>query len=513
LVSQPDPEISETFRESPSSEDRPSAGALRQAAAFVQAYWRRLLSTSAIVLIPCFWHREIEASDLGSHVYNAWLAQLIHQGQVRGLWIDHRWNNVLFDYLLSGLGGLFGLHAAERIAVSLAVLVFFWGAFSLVCAATRTAAWYVLPLIAMAAYGWTFHIGLFNYYLSLGLSFFGLAIVWRGTGRERLLALALVPLIVLAHPLGLFWLAAAGTYVILAERVPRTYHVFLWLGGIAILFGLHGYLWSHYLVEPHPDPAWFFDGADQFVLYGDRYQIVEYAFLIFAASALVWDVFRCWRKHEKRFWERYLIAFELYALVFGAVLLLPRGVHVPGHIPAISLLTDRLTSVSLVLLLCLLAAARPLKWHLAAAGALAAVFFAFLYQDTGHINRMESQIARLVRTLPPRQRVVGTIEAPDGSRVMIQHILDRACVGYCYSYGNYEPASGMFRVRAAPGNPYVLGNFDRAVETEDGDYKVQATDLPLYQVYQCGEDGTDLCIHALKAGEYNDDLGVHSDED
>jgi len=36
---------------------------------------------SALMVVPCWWHRRIEAGDLASHVYNAWLAQLIEKGQ------------------------------------------------------------------------------------------------------------------------------------------------------------------------------------------------------------------------------------------------------------------------------------------------------------------------------------------------------------------------------------------------------------------------------------------------
>lgn len=476
---------------------------------FLRARWRVAGSASALVLLPCFWHREIEAADLGSHLYNAWLVQLIHRGQAHGLWVDHRSNNILFDYLLSGLGALFGLRASEKIAVAVVVLIFFWGAFALVCAAARRAAWHVLPLVAMAAYGWTFHIGLFNYYLSLGLSFFGLAILWRGCGRERLIVAGLAPLIFLAHPLGLFWLAAAGVYVFLAERRRLQFQLALLLAGVAALFAVHKYLWAHFVVENRPDNFWFFNGADQFVLFGDRYRTVEYAFLLFAVTALVWDVVGRLRQDESCTLADYAVPFELYLLACAAVLLLPRGAHVPGHIGAVALLTDRLTSVSVVLILCLLGAMRPHKWHLAAAAALAAVFFSFVYQDTGRINRMEDEVARLVRTLPPNQRVMGTILPPADSRVTIQHILDRACIGYCFSYGNYEPGSKMFRVRANPGNPYVLDTYDLAVEMEDGYYEVQPRDLPVYQVYQCDASGTKLCIHALKADEENDDLGVH----
>lgn len=510
-------------------------GVFRPAGRFIATSWRRLAAISALVLVPCFWHREIEAADLGSHLYNAWLVELIHRGQLRGLWIDHRWNNVLFDYLLSGLAALFGLHAAEKVAAALCVLIFVWGVFAFVCGATRSASWRLLPLIVMAAYGWTFYIGLFNYYLALGLSFFALAILWRGKPAEWLIALAIAPLIVLAHPLALFWLVGAGIYVLAAERVTPRYHIGLLGAGVAMLLGIHGYLWSHYIVEARPHDFWFFNGADQFVLFGGRYHIVEYAFLALIAAALLWALFQHAQSRNalgatrsvpsktrpllgmeardlfltfRFFAHAVAIPLELYVLVFAAVLLLPRGAHVPGHIGAIALLTDRLTSISAVLLICLVAATRPQKWHLIVGLALAVVFFAFMYQDTGRINRMEAEVARLVRTLPPGQRVMGTIPPPPDWRVTIQHVLDRACIGYCYSYGNYEPGSKMFRVRAVPGNPYVLPDYDLAIEMERGTYVVHPADLPVWEIYECGPSGVSvanarLCIAPLQTGERN----------
>jgi len=489
----------------------PSAAAFSIVSRFVRTQWHWISAISILVLIPCFWHREIEAADLGSHVYNAWLVQLIHKGQVHGLWIDHRWNNILFDYLLSAFGSFLSLRNAERIVVSICVLIFFWGVFALVAAASRRPAWHLLPFIAVISYGWTFEMGFFNYYLALGLSFWALAVVWRGVGRERLIALAIAPLVVLAHPLGLFWLAGASIYVLIAERVRFRYHILLLLAGAGVLFGVHEYLRRNYVLEPKTLHFCYYSGADQLVLFGHRYRILANGLLICIAAFVVWDIAR--RRREGHFGTAYEIPLHLYALTFVAVLLLPRGIHVPGHIGAIALLTERLTSVSAVLLCCLLAAMRPSKWHLAAWAAIAGAFFTFLYQDTGKINQMENDIARLVRTLPPNQRVMGTILAPEEWRVTIQHILDRACIGYCFSYGNYEPGCKMFRVRAMLGNPYVLSDYLLAVDMEDGDYKVQPADLPVYQVYQCGEQGTELCIHALQVGEENDDFGVHPDEE
>lgn len=112
---------------------------------FAREHWLKFLLISATVLVPCFWHRHIEAGDLGSHTYNAWIAHLISTGRAHGLWLAQRWNNVLFDLALSGLGNLFGWLVAERIATCGAVLIFFWGSFALVCAIARCLPWFLFP--------------------------------------------------------------------------------------------------------------------------------------------------------------------------------------------------------------------------------------------------------------------------------------------------------------------------------------------------------------------------------
>src|SRR5690242_8512949 len=100
---------------------------LAEALTFVRSYPLRVAAASLLVLVPCFWHRRIEAGDLGSHLYNAWLAQLIAKGQAPGLYVVGRWDNVLTDLAFFHLGNLFGLHAAAKIVVAAAVLIFFWG--------------------------------------------------------------------------------------------------------------------------------------------------------------------------------------------------------------------------------------------------------------------------------------------------------------------------------------------------------------------------------------------------
>src|SRR6266704_3528938 len=142
----------------------------------------RLANTPTLLLLPCVWHRRIEAGDLASHVYNAWLAQLIEKGQAPGLYLSNQWNNVLFDVVLLRTAKLVGFPAAQRIIVSVCVLIFFWGVFAFVRTITERPPWFLTPCIAMLAYGYSLNMGFINYYLSLGLACFGLAILRRGSG-------------------------------------------------------------------------------------------------------------------------------------------------------------------------------------------------------------------------------------------------------------------------------------------------------------------------------------------
>ena len=40
---------------------------------------------SGLLLVPCYWQSRLQAGDLSSHIYNAWLAELIAKGQAPGL--------------------------------------------------------------------------------------------------------------------------------------------------------------------------------------------------------------------------------------------------------------------------------------------------------------------------------------------------------------------------------------------------------------------------------------------
>src|SRR3984885_1265673 len=109
-------------------------------------------------------------------------------------------------------------------------------------------------------------------------------------------------------------------------------------------------------------------------------------------------------------------------------------------------------------------------------------------------------------------RVTETIAAPRDSRILfINHMVDRACIGRCFTYSNYEPASRQFHIRARPGSPLVTDSVDSSQAMEDGKYVVRPQDLPMTQIDQCGgNDFTRLCRHDLAAGEKNGIVGDRS---
>src|SRR5260370_37782562 len=87
----------------------PKIPASRQAAIYV--------ILALLISIPCFWQPHIQADDLSSHLYNAWLVNQVQAGQLQGLFVVRQFTNVLFDHLLSFLLNRGSLVFTERVAV------------------------------------------------------------------------------------------------------------------------------------------------------------------------------------------------------------------------------------------------------------------------------------------------------------------------------------------------------------------------------------------------------------
>jgi hypothetical protein len=468
-----------------------------------------IFAISALILVPCVWHRRIEAGDLASHVYNAWLAHLIEKGQAPGLYIAKQWDNVLFDVALLRAANLVGLAAAQKIVVSACALIFFWGVFALVAAVTERPPWFLAPCIAMLAYGYSFNMGFMNYYLSLGLACFGLAILWRGRGTDWIAAALIAALAWLAHPIGFLWLLGTLAYVKIRAKLPRWWKLAMppaAAGGFAAVcwYAAHR---PTLMADWDRGPFYLYNGADQLGLFGTRYFWLAGAAFFFGLVCAGTELYS--RKKKSGWWRQFELPFELYAVTFCATVLIPENLRPSPEGGWIGLLGSRLTTISAVFGLCVLGDIKPRKWHLAGFAICAAIFFAFLYQDTGWLNRLEEHAEELASKLAPGTRVLVMIEAPADSRMeFVDHAVERACIGHCFSYANYEPSSRQFRVRVREGSPVVTSSTDDAQDMASGQYEVQDENLPIKQIYQCDEkDLTKLCIGDLEAEKVNGRLG------
>jgi len=474
---------------------------------FLRAHLLRVLVISALILVPCFWHRRIEAGDLPSHTYNAWLAHLVAQGQAPGLYIESRWNNILVDLTLEKLGVRVGFVAAERILVVMSVLIFFWGAFALISASNRRAPWCLAPAIAMITYGWTFYSGFMNFYLSLGLGFFAVALVWRGDRVDWVVAAVLALLALLAHPLGFLCLMGMGAYLRLADMLHGRQRWGLFASAFLVVLGFHYYLRRLRVDYWHSNDFYLMNGADQLVLFQGHYVKLAWVVLIFVLICFAYGALRDTRESPDRWAFR--APLELWAVLLFTAAMIPEVIWFSNQPMPFALAISRLTAVTAVLGLCALASVKPRLWHLLGLAACACIFFAWTYQDTGTLNDMEGQVERMVKDLPYGRRVIETINPRDDSRLMfINHMVDRACIGKCFAYSNYEPSARQFRIRAMPRSPIVTDSVEDSGNMETGFYVVRREDLPINQIYQCDEkDLSKLCIRELSAGEENGRIG------
>jgi hypothetical protein len=229
--------------------------------------------------------------------------------------------------------------------------------------------------------------------------------------------------------------------------------------------------------------------------------------LILGSCAFIAGVLRDRNRPPMPQWFR--TPLELWVIFVFAVAVLPGTIWFPQYTAAVSAINSRLTAVTAILGLSVLASVQPRKWIFGGLAVFAAVFFTLQYRDTAILNDMEQQVESLVRNLPFGTRVSYTIDFGNDSRINSRHMVDRACIGTCFTYSNYEPATGQFRLRVSPHGSPIISN--SGLDLEHGDYVVRPGDLPLAQIYQSDEsDLTRLSIRNLSAGEKNGRIGHHA---
>jgi hypothetical protein len=453
----------------------------------------RVCLISVLVLTPCFWQSRIQAGDLSSHLYNAWLSILIGEGKAPGLQIVPQRTNVLFDILLTGLMRTVGPWGAEHIAVSLAVLVFFWGAFAVVCTISSRRPWYILALIGMLAHGWVFHMGFMNFYLALGLSFWAFALLWTGRSRPVICSLPLIALAGLAHALPVAWLGGAVGYTWIARRVRPRARLILTFSSLAALLITGRFLMTHFLTRWSADQVISMTGVYQMSVFESKYQPLEVILLLIWFSLFL-------RLVKRRGAERLLfgIPFQLCVLTAAAVLFLPSAILLPGYNNALRYISERMSLVVGVSCCALLGQVSPGTREKTAIAVLMGLFFSFIYVDTRALNHVEGLMEQSVAQIPAGSRVVSALCDDRGDVNLLAHAMDRVCIGHCFSYANYEPSTAQFRIRADSENPVVMPEYRDSGALQEGTYVVKPNDVPLYQIYLRGRY---LDTRMLKAGD------------
>jgi hypothetical protein len=453
----------------------------------------RVCLISVLVLVPCFWQTRIQAGDLSSHLYNAWLSMLIAEGKAPGLAITPQGTNVLFDLILSGLIRTVGPWGAEHIAVPVLVLNFFWGAFAMVCAVARRRPWYVLTFLGMLAYGWVFHMGFMNFYLAAGLSFWAFALLWEPDVKSTLCAVPLLALACLAHAVPVAWVVGASLYARVARKIPAANRVLLTFAAVAGIVAVRVFLMTHFPSRWLLGQVFDMTGADQLSVFGAKYYPL--AFMLLA----VWlSLFLRLTDAIGEGLPTLDIPFQICLVTSVAVLLIPAAVRLPGYNHALAFINDRMSLMVAVMACVLLGHALPSNRDKTAIAILMGLFFSFVYVDTRSLNYIEDFTAASISRLPENSRVISALCDLQTGVNPLAHIVDRACIGHCFSVANYEPSTAQFRIRALPGNSIVASDYSDSEALQDGTYLLKATDEPMYQIYLRGRY---LDTRLLKPGD------------
>ena len=474
------------------SVDPAATRARRGLTALLRSKWVYALA-SLLFLVPCYWQPRIQAGDLSSHIYNSWLSQLIESGRLQGLVMVQQTTNVLFDLILSGLFKVVGPEAAQRIAVSLAVLTFVWGAFAFIAAVGGRRPWNLLPSIGMLAYGWVYHMGFFNFYLSLGLCFWGLSIVWDWSARRMAMAAPVFVVAYVAHALPVVWTGGLLGYLLIARNLAPRQRVYAIAAALAAMVLLHVAIGRTMVSRWSPQQINLTTGADQVWVFDAKYYAVMVGLLLLWGLLFLNVIHRSGARQVVSG-----IPFQLCVISAAGVFILPTTVLIPGFHHSLAFIAERMSLGVGVCVCALLGAARPKRLEMYGLALVAMVFFGFLYRDERALNSFEDRMQDTVAKLAPGRRVISAVEDPELRVNALAHMIDRVCIGHCYSYANYEPSTGQFRIRAETQNPYVAYAYEQSWGLQVGVYVVRESDLPLYQV-DLDENGK-MVLKELKAG-------------
>jgi hypothetical protein len=458
-----------------------------------------ILGVTIALLIPCVWQPHIEAGDLASHLYNAWLAGQIQGGAIAGLTVAHPLTNVLSDGIMAALIGPLGPAWTARLVCGVAVETFFWGAFCFIAAANGRKPWILAPCLGMLAYGMIFHFGFLNFYISTGCSLWILALLWNPSRRAMLQAIPLAVLALLAHPLPLAWAVCVLAYVQVARRIhTEGARVFLFLTGLAALILIQTELLAAFPSDWSLGQALRMEGvlgatgALQFVLYGSKYLVIA------AGMLALWFFLFLERVDRGKLISDPLV--HVWLLNIAALVLIPSAIKFPQYQFGLLFISERISLFIAILFCAVIGAGGRGRAMTRLSSLMAIAFFAFVFIDVRAINGVDAELTSLVSRLPPGQRVVASLQDSAGLNGLV-HVVDWACIGRCYDYANYEPGTAQFRIRVLRRNQVVAPTITIAQEIEAGHHIVAPDEAPLYSVCPGPDSEHRLRLQRMAAGD------------
>jgi len=192
---------------------------------------------------------------------------------------------------------------------------------------------------------------------------------------------------------------------------------------------------------------------------------------------------------------------HIWILQMAAYVLMPAAIQFPQYRHPLAFISQRISLLNAVVMCAMLGRARYGRGITRGSGAVATIFFTFLYIDVHAYNTVEQKIGELAQQTPQDARFVAEISDSNSRLNMLLHAADWACIGHCYSYADYEPATRGFRVVAMGPNPVAAPDMPIVQDIEEGRHVVTAEEAPIYSVCKCGPDNPQLCLRRLEAGE------------
>lgn len=443
----------------------------------------QVILAAALLLVPCVWQTRIYAGDLSSHIYNAWLATLIEKGQAPGLVLHPMVTNVFFDILLETLFKRLGADWAQKLAASLAVLVFAFGMLAYLRTVGGKRAWFLFPVVAMLSYGYIFHMGFFNFLLALGVSLAALSLLVRGRPLSIAAGWVLLALAFWIHFMPPLWAICMAAYYWLHRSLKPRYSLALLAVSIGLTAALRFFVAWRYSSTFSSVQSGSLSGADQFWVFGG------WTLVFVPLMLLVWGLLFLRLAHVKSP-LRIVLGFPAQSLILNsaAVLILPRMITPPGYQLGFNFITERLSLMVAITVCALVAASRPRFVDLALMAAVCCGFFAAMYAEDRRLGVLEDRLTSIVETLPAMARVVTPLNEPARANQW-NHLIDRVCLGRCFSYTNYEPTTGHFRIRIQGSSPVVAPDFAASAALEWGLYQPPPGTPDYFQIEFCEAGG------------------------